>query len=137
MNEIKQKITLKLLAFLVCFGGTSFVLQALISTNLSYAQEKKTQLQTQEKEEKHTLGIGLGLEIPKGEFTIPERARSALGENQSLLSVLLERTSRDNELLLSTTKENQLLLSALLGRALERALEKRRAITQNFPLKTL
>jgi hypothetical protein len=130
MAEIKQKIIVKLLAFLI--GGTSFVLQALISTNLSYAQEKKAQLQTQETQEKHTLGIGLGLEIPKGEFTILERTRSAPGENQSLLSVLLERTSRDNELLLSTTKENQLLLSALLERALERALEKRSILEPNI-----
>ena len=95
MNEIKQKITVKLLAFLV--GGTSFVLQALILTNLSYAQEKKTQLQTQETQEKHTLGIGLGLEIPKKEPTILERARIELlistteKKDQSLLLVLLER----------------------------------------------
>jgi hypothetical protein len=97
MNEIKQKITVKLLAFLVCFGGTSFVLQALILTNLSHAQEKKAQLQTQETQEKHTLGIGLGLEIPKKEFTIPERARIELlittERNQLLLPVLLEKRS--------------------------------------------
>jgi hypothetical protein len=104
MNDIKQKITLKLLAFLL--GGTSFVLQTLILTNLSYAQEKKTQLQTQETQEKHTLGIGLGLEIPKKEFTIPERARIEL---------------------LSTTERNQLLLPVLL----ERALEKRSILEPN------
>jgi hypothetical protein len=106
MNEIKQKIIVKLLVFLVSFGGTSFVLQALISTNLSYAQEKKAQLQTQETEEKHTLGIGLGLEIPKKEFTIPERARIEL---------------------LITTERNQLLLPVLL----ERALEKRSILEPN------
>jgi hypothetical protein len=85
MNDIKQKITLKLLVFLVSFGGTSFVLQALISTNLSYAQEKKTQLQTQETEEKHTLGIGLGLETPKKEFTVLERTKIELLSVKSLL----------------------------------------------------
>jgi hypothetical protein len=104
MNEIKQKIIVKLLAFLL--GGTSFVLQALISTNLSYAQEKKAQLQTQETEGKHTLGIGLGLEIPKKEFTIPERARIEL---------------------LITTERNQLLLPVLL----EKALEKRSILEPN------
>jgi hypothetical protein len=104
MAEIKQKIIVKLLAFLI--GGTSFVLQALILTNLSYAQEKKAQLQTQETEEKHTLGIGLGLEIPKKEFTIPERARIEL---------------------LITTERNQLLLPVLL----ERALEKRSILEPN------
>jgi hypothetical protein len=106
MNEIKQKITVKLLAFLVCFGGTSFVLQALILTNLSHAQEKKAQLQTQETQEKHTLGIGLGLEIPKKEFTILERTRIEL---------------------LITTERNQLLLPVLL----ERALEKRSILEPN------
>jgi len=111
MNEIKQKITLKLLVFLVSFGGTSFVLQALISTNLSYAQEKKAQLQTQETEEKHTLGIGLGLEIPKKESTIPERARI--------------------ELLSTTEKEDQSLLLVLLEVLLERALEKRSILEPN------
>jgi|GEM_PF-6623600 len=85
MNEIKQKITLKLLFFLVSFGGTSFVLQALISTNLSYAQEKKAQLQTQETEEKHTLGIGLGLETPKKEFTVLERTKIELLSVKGLL----------------------------------------------------
>jgi len=85
MNEIKQKITLKLLVFLVSFGGTSFVLQALISTNLSYAQEKKAQLQTQETEEKHTLGIGLGLETPKKEFTVLERTKIELLSVKGLL----------------------------------------------------
>jgi hypothetical protein len=83
MNEMKQKIIVKLLAFLL--GGTSFVLQALISTNLSYAQEKKTQLQTQETEEKHTLGIGLGLETPKKEFTVLERTKIELLSVKSLL----------------------------------------------------
>jgi len=110
MNEIKQKITVKLLAFLV--GGTSFVLQALILTNLSYAQEKKTQLQTQETQEKHTLGIGLGLEIPKKEPTILERARI--------------------ELLISTTeKKDQSLLLVLLEILLERVLEKRSIFEPN------
>jgi hypothetical protein len=83
MNEIKQKIIVKLLAFLL--GGTSFVLQALISTNLSYAQEKKAQLQTQETEGKHTLGIGLGLETPKKEFTVLERTKIELLSVKSLL----------------------------------------------------
>jgi hypothetical protein len=105
MNDIKQKITLKLLVFLL--GGTSFVLQALISTNLSHAQEKKAQLQTQETQEKHTLGIGLGLEIPKKEPTILERARIEL---------------------LSTTERNQLLLPVLL----EKALEKRSILEPNI-----
>jgi hypothetical protein len=104
MAEIKQKIIVKLLAFLL--GGTSFVLQTLILTNLSYAQEKKTQLQTQETQEKHTLGIGLGLEIPKGKFTILERTRIEL---------------------LSTTERNQLLLPVLL----EKALEKRSILEPN------
>ena len=85
MNEIKQKITLKLLVFLVSFGGTSFVLQALILTNLSHAQEKKAQLQTQETEEKHTLGIGLGLETPKKEFTVLERTKIELLSVKGLL----------------------------------------------------
>jgi len=85
MNEIKQKIIVKLLVFLVSFGGTSFVLQALISTNLSYAQEKKAQLQTQETEEKHTLGIGLGLETPKKEFTVLERTKIELLSVKGLL----------------------------------------------------
>ncbi len=83
MAEIKQKIIVKLLAFLL--GGTSFVLQALISTNLSYAQEKKAQLQTQETEEKHTLGIGLGLETPKKEFTVLERTKIELLSVKGLL----------------------------------------------------
>jgi hypothetical protein len=83
MAEIKQKIIVKLLAFLI--GGTSFVLQALISTNLSYAQEKKAQLQTQETEEKHTLGIGLGLETPKKEFTVLERTKIELLSVKALL----------------------------------------------------
>jgi hypothetical protein len=83
MDEIKQKIIVKLLAFLI--GGTSFVLQALILTNLSYAQEKKTQLQTQETQEKHSLGIGLGLETPKKEFTVLERTKIELLSVKDLL----------------------------------------------------
>jgi hypothetical protein len=111
MAEIKQKIIVKLLAFLV--GGTSFVLQTLILTNLSYAQEKKTQLQTQETQEKHTLGIGLGLEIPKKEPTILERARiellSAISEEEQLpvSLVLLEKTL---EILLERALEKSSIL---------------------------
>jgi hypothetical protein len=114
MNEIKQKITVKLLAFLV--GGTSFVLQTLILTNLSYAQEKKTQLQTQETQEKHTLGIGLGLEIPKKEPTILERARIEL----------LSAISEEEQLPVSLV-----LLEKILEILLERALEKRSILEPN------
>jgi hypothetical protein len=116
MNEIKQKITVKLLAFLI--GGTSFVLQALILTNLSYAQEKKTQLQTQETQEKHTLGIGLGLETPKKEFTVLERTKIELLSVKGLLVSASASAEKGTKVSFESLQEIEQLLKVVekLGR---------------------